>query len=330
MPPNISALSQYQIQRFFRENTSVTQELCNTKAEQITGQSVTATLCQGGTSYTVEGAQLVVQFRIPSSALDMDLLKSIEQAYRGFAPRHEHRGKLGKVEVYTMNNVGGICMYLARTELQSNNYHLLRVTLDDYARFFASAYHNTPAKMARPDRSQLRGKYLSQLQQLRQGLPERFHPKLDEIIPKLPDLFTEGWPLVPNHIDLLENNIHVDTATGRIMGICDWRGAEVSPFGMSLGGVEIMLGTLTTSGDFWRYHPNHKELRDHFRERFYHYLGGASDEEKRRIEAARLIGLFLVNGFQNGKPATEESEDLGFLGAVLQYGTLPPTYVSPL
>lgn len=65
----------------------------------------------------------------------MDLLKSIEQAYRGFAPQHEHRGKLGKVEIYTMNNMGGICMYLARTELQSNNYHLLRVTLDDYARF---------------------------------------------------------------------------------------------------------------------------------------------------------------------------------------------------
>ncbi|KAM0742763.1 hypothetical protein ACQRIT_002940 [Beauveria bassiana] len=157
-------------------------------------------------------------------------------------------------------------MYLARTELQSNNYYLLRVTLDDYARFFASAYHNTPAEMARPDRTQLWDKYLSQLQQLRQELSERFHLKLDEIIPKLPDLFTEEWPLVPNHIDL-ENNIHVDTATGKIMGICD---CEVSPFGMSLGGVEIMLGTLPTSGDFWRYHPNHKELRDHFRERFYH------------------------------------------------------------
>lgn len=172
--------------------------------------------------------------------------------------------------------------------------------------------------MAHPDRTQLWDKYLSQLLQLRQGLPARFHAKLDEIIPKLPDLFIKGWPLVPNHIDLLENNIHVDTATGRIMGICDWRGAEVSPFGMSLGAVEIMLGTLTTSGNFWRYHPNHMELRDHFRKRFYHHLGGASDEEKRRIEAATIIGLFLANGFQNGKPATEESEELGFLGAVLQ------------
>jgi hypothetical protein len=171
--------------------------------------------------------------------------------------------------------------------------------------------------MTRPDPTQLLDKYLSQLQQLRKGLPGRFHSTLDEIIPQLPDLFTDGWPLVPNHTDLLENNIHVDKATGRIVGVCDWRGAEVSPFGMSLGGLEIILGTLTTTGDFWRYHPNHQELRDHFWTRFYYYLGGASAEQKRRIEAARLIGLFLANGFQQGEPATEGSEDLGFLGAVV-------------
>ncbi|TKW55799.1 hypothetical protein CTA1_4274 [Colletotrichum tanaceti] len=180
MPPNISALSQYQIRRFFQENDSVTQQQCDAEAQQITGQSVTATACQGGTSYTIEGGEVVVQFRVPSSGLDMDLVRSIEQAYRGFVPRHEYRGKLG--------------------------------------------------------------------QQLRKGLPERFHSTLDEIIPQLPDLFTEGWPLVPNHTNLLENNIH--------------------------------------------------ELRDHFWTRFYLYLGGASEEQKQRIEAARLVGLFLANGFQ--------------------------------
>lgn len=90
--------------------------------------------------------------------------------------------------------------------------------------------------MARPDPTQLFDKYSSQLQQLRDGLPERFHSTLGEIMPQLPDLFADGWPLVLNHTDLLENNIHVDAATGRIVGICDWRSAEVSPFGMSLGG----------------------------------------------------------------------------------------------
>lgn len=228
-------------------------------------------------------------------------------------------------------------MYLARTELQRNNYYLLRFTLDDYARlvnpfsfqgretvnspsqrrFFASAYHNTPVDMIRPDPVQLFNKYLLQLQQLRQELPRRFHSTPDDLIPQLPDLFAEGWLLVPNHTDLLENNIHVDTTTGRIVGICDWRGAEVGPFGMSLGGLETMLGTTITTGDFWRYHANHEELRDYFWVRFYYYLGDVSDQEKRRIEAARLVGLFLANGFQEGRPATEESEDLRFLGAVV-------------
>ena len=134
--------------------------------------------------------------------------------------------------------------------------------------------------MTRPDPNQLFHMYLTQLQQLREGL-------------------------------------HVNKTTGRIAGICDWRGAEVSPFGMSLGGLEVMLGTLITSGDLWRYHPNHQELRDHFWTQFYYYLGGASDKQKQRIETARLIGLFLANGFQEGRPATEASEDLRFLGAVV-------------
>jgi len=134
MPLDISALSKYQIRRFFQENASVTQQQCDAMAQQITGQPVTATASQGGASYTVEGGEVVVQFRVPDSALDMDMLQCIEQAYQGFAPQHEYRGRLGQVGVYAMNNVRGVCMYLARDELQSDNYRLLRRTIDDYAR----------------------------------------------------------------------------------------------------------------------------------------------------------------------------------------------------
>lgn len=62
---------------------------------------------------------------------------------------------------------------------------------------------------------------------------------------------------MPNHTDLLENNIHVKPTMGEIAGICDWGGAEIGPFGMSLAGLETMLGIPIISGDFWRYHPNH-------------------------------------------------------------------------
>lgn len=343
MQPDISALSRYQIGRFFRENAPVTQQQCDAMAQQLTGQPITPTSCQGGTSYTVEAGQVVVQFRLPNSPLDMELLQSVEHAYQGFTPRHEYQGQLDELHVYTMNNIGGTCMYLARNELQSNNYHLLQCTINDYARLDTLSRQakvmanltaadssprpililNTPDRMARPDPTQLFDKYSSQLQQLREGLPERFHSTLDNIIPQLPELFAEGWPLVPNHTDLLENNIHVDETTGRIVGICDWGDAEVGPFGMSLGGLETMLGIPITTGDFWRYHPNQQALRDRFWTTFYDCLGGAwADEQKRRVEVARLVGLFLANGFArdrhgNIKPATEESEDLRFLGAVV-------------
>ena len=93
----------------------------------------------------------------------------------------------------------------------------------------------------------------------------------------------------------------MDKITGRMLGICDWGGAKVGPFGISLGGLETMLGVRTTSGDFWRYHPNYEELERHFWGRLFYYLGGGgdvSDADKERIRVARLVGLFLANGFQ--------------------------------
>ena len=134
MSLNLSTLSQYQIRRFFEENTSVTLQQCDELAQQLAGRSVTPTPSQGGTSYTVEGGNVVVQFRAPNSPLDMKLLQGIEQAYAGFVPGHRYQGDFGGLIVYTMDNMGGSCMYLARTELQDNNHHLLRSTIDDYAR----------------------------------------------------------------------------------------------------------------------------------------------------------------------------------------------------
>ncbi|KAH6651651.1 hypothetical protein BKA67DRAFT_593482 [Truncatella angustata] len=322
MAVDMSALSRMQIEAFFERNAPVTQKQCNDKAKNITGKSVSPTACQGGTSYTVDTGQVVVQFRVPGSLLDMVFMNCVEQAYPDFTPEHKDCGSFHNLHIYTMNNIGGTSMYLARAYLQGNNYELLRNTIDSYARFFASAYHNTPGSMSKPDRGQLLRDYSSQLQRLRKGLPDRFHTTLDTLIPQLPSIFDQNWPLVPNHTDLLENNIHVDPDTGAIVGICDWRDAEVSPFGMSLGGLETMLGVRTMNEHGWSYFPNHSELREQFWTTFYHYLGSTSEAQQQCIEVARLTGLFLANGFVQDKyghmnPATEESLDLRYLGAVV-------------
>ena len=181
--------------------------------------------------------------------------------------------------------------------------------------------------MPLPDRKSLYSQYSSQLSQLSKGLPERFRPVVGQLIPRLPYILALDWPLVPNHIDLLENNIHVDPNTGKLAGIRDWAGAEVSPFGMSLGAVENMLGIPTmdekSGQDDHVYHTNHQELRDLFYDELYRAMGSVSDEDKERMEEARLIGLFLANGLRydeagNQFPAREGDHGLYHLDAVLR------------
>src|SRR5262245_43360597 len=121
---------------------------------------------------------------------------------------------------------------------------------------------------------------------------QRFRPTLDYLIKMLPSLLTADWPLVPNHTALLENNIHVRKETGLLAGICDWKDTVIGRFGMSLGGLETMLGKNTLSC-YWLYHSNQQELRDLFWETFYQAMGALSAEQKELIDVARLVGLFL-------------------------------------
>ena len=83
--------------------------------------------------------------------------------------------------------------------------------------------------MPSPNREVMLADYTSQLTQLAKGLPSRFRETLDHLIQRVPGLFAEDCPMVPNHTDLLENNIHVDPNTGKLVGICDWSEVVVSP-----------------------------------------------------------------------------------------------------
>ena len=173
--------------------------------------------------------------------------------------------------------------------------------------------------MKSPNCSALHDEYMLGLMSLRAGLPERFSTTLDKLLYQLPRLFDFNWPLVPHHTDLLENNIHVSTETSHITGICDWKDTSIGPFGVSLGGLEIMLGVETrTQG--WVYHDNQQELRDLFWDTFYEATRIVSEETKELIEVARLIGLFLDHGFtwrnnETKVPAPEGHDSLRYLEA---------------
>ena len=173
--------------------------------------------------------------------------------------------------------------------------------------------------MPRPSRISLSNEYSMELSQLQEGPPERFRPTVAYLISMLPKILADDWPLVPNHTDLLENNIHVNKETGRIAGICDWKDTAIGPYGMSLGGLETMLGKYG-KGWVWCYYPNQQELRDLFWETLYQEMGGVSEGQKKLIDVSRLVGLFLANGFEwkDGVkfPASEGSDGLRYLEAV--------------
>ncbi|KAL1852025.1 hypothetical protein VTK73DRAFT_9320 [Phialemonium thermophilum] len=308
MESSIATLASYQIRAFFSESGRPTQRECDQEAEDLMGGRPTPTRVQGGSSYTVAAGDHVVQFRAEDAALDLAFLAHVETAYDGFVSWHRDLGTLKNVHVYKMRKVGGVSMYLARDRLYANECRLLRRTLADFARyltlapsrlaFFASEWHKTPSALPVSDRPSLHAEYAARLTQLAAGLPQRFRPVLSRLVPRLPALLAVDWPLVPPDVDLLENNIHVDPATGELMGVCDWAGAE--------------------------YHANHHELRELFYDELYRAMGPGpvSAADRGRVADARLVGLFLTNGwhYEDGTrlPAGEGEPSLCHLDSVLR------------
>jgi hypothetical protein len=137
------------------------------------------------------------------------------------------------------------------------------------------------------------------LDELSRTLPASLHSTIDMVRQNLYLLFRPEFPVAIQHGDILENNIHVEEATGHITGVVDWPDAFVAPFGLSLGGVEILLG-IQTHND-WHFHPSHVALRQQFWDVFNSEIGHISELDSRSIEIARLMGLLQTHGFeQNG------------------------------
>jgi len=94
----------------------------------------------------------------------------------------------------------------------------------------------------------------------------------------------------------LEDNFHVEEATGHITGIVDWANAKVAPYGISLGELEIVLGIQTNTD--WHLHPFHVRLRQQFWDTFDSEIGEVSDLDRYSIDIARLMGLLRTHGIE--------------------------------
>ncbi len=168
--------------------------------------------------------------------------------------------------------------------------------------------------------------YSDILDQLDKGLPACFGPKLDEVRRGLPLLFRPDYPLVINHRgDRLDMNIHVEEHTGHITGIVGWADARIAPFGISLAGLEEIIGVETTS---WQFHPRHEDFRVQFWRAFYEAARDVSDQDREAIEIASLFGLFLRYGFDvlllsqefEAAAGKKDDEDYAYLRAFVLRG----------
>jgi hypothetical protein len=118
-------------------------------------------------------------------------------------------------------------------------YLLYSLILNGVTRFFASVWiHRLTVEAP----SGLQAEYEVILNTLFLKLPDSLRLTINKVRENLFLLFRPDFPMVIQHDDLLENNFYVEEATGHITGIVDWANAKVAPYGISLGGLEIVLG----------------------------------------------------------------------------------------
>jgi hypothetical protein len=311
-PESYDRLSLAQITTFFSSNTSATREQCDKLAAELLRGPVSATAIQGGSSYTVQRPQAgkAVQFR--AAELDLINLRLIEQVYKKFVPGGLYHGRLGLLHVYIWDWVPGPAFCRVRREMFTVDAEKrLGQTVEDFARsvftlyvlcslvpngvtrFFASAWIN---RLAVEAPSGLQTEYEAKLDTLILEMPNSLHSTINEVRQNLSLIFRPGFPMVVQHDDLLENNVHVDEATGHLTGVVDWANAKVAPYGISLGGLEIVLGIQTSTE--WHFHPSHVRLRQQFWDTFDSEIGAISVLDRRSIEVARLMGLLRTHGIE--------------------------------
>ncbi|KAF2021831.1 hypothetical protein BU24DRAFT_457759 [Aaosphaeria arxii CBS 175.79] len=264
-PESYDRLSTAQIRNFFQKHEAITKDDCDSIASMLLDSPVSSTPVQGATSYTLE-ADRVPKVVYRTYKLRPKVLELARQSYGGFVPGFVEHGMFGPAHVYEWDLVRGQAFCRVRRRFLAPGMEiLLQRTVEDF-----EAWNNQPVTVIEAPPNLL-DEYNQTLDTISQTTPQRFLPKIDEIRGALPLLFRHEYPMVVQHDDLLENNIHVDEHTGGITGIVDWQDAIIAPFGVSLASLEVVLGVQTWST--WHLHHDHIRLRERFWDAFYGEVG---------------------------------------------------------
>ncbi|KAI0810104.1 hypothetical protein GGR55DRAFT_689273 [Xylaria sp. FL0064] len=294
-----------EIEAFFKK-TSVIHATCDARARELVGGSVVPVDVQGACSYTVyagPGLEHVVQFRLESLALSIEIASLATEVYGSLAPRVSFEGKIGEkgkepLHVYLMNRVRGIThldfvLAYGFPEHSLNNISWRKNLIGDVAHFMALSW-KSPQPVSPEYRDNLERIYVKDLLLLRATLPARFQHTIQVCLDSINDIMS--LPMVLLHQDFGSPNILVDETTCHLVGIIDWAEARVCPFGLNLYSIQSLAGKLhLTNG--WTLFEDYETLQGIFWKSFEREVGGLPGHQLRAIKLARILGLLLSCGF---------------------------------
>lgn len=237
-----------------------------------------------------------------------------------------------EMQVLEMDRLDGICVagVLPRHgRLLKDEVPRLQNLLSDLADFFRVSWKSaiSDGKTRRAD-GLVGSTILERLGMLARNLPTaRLRKTASEAKRAVVAGGLDVLPVVLNHGDLIPCNLLIDSGTWRLTGVVDWAESEYLPFGMTMYGVEHLLGSLKRSGHHGRfvYHLEADSLRETFWTRLRLLVSELTQPQVwRAMLLARKVGTLLWHGvaWDDGKrdravSFEHEAEDLAYLEAFL-------------
>lgn len=188
------------------------------------------------------------------------------------------------------------------------------------SRFYVAAWEHPQTHDEERIRA-VRNECETKLKELAKTTSPALQAHIARSIAELDDIM--GLPWVLTHDDLSGMNLLVNATTGRLQGVVDWADAALWPFGMSLWGVESILGYDAPTGWIWL-DDEAQSCRSLFSKTLQNAMELPADTLG-LIEKSRVLGLLLRYGFvwQDGAPAP--SEDTRMLEAFLERKSAVPS-----
>ena len=264
-------------------------------------------LCGGDDDDDDDDEDAVVQFRPAAHQLDIELAAAARRIYGALAPATRFLGvvpgdRRSPLYAYSMARIPGISLAEFRAaasvaaaaaaaadpptsrssssphrrQRQRQRYRRRENLVRGYARFLCAGWRSSldshPTAAATAARGRVGGSLRRRLEMMREGLPARFRPAVEDVLGGLDAV--EALPWVLTHGDVVPGNIMVEGPAaaadeeddgndgneegvaaasrrrrpGSLCGLLDWAEAEFLPFGVGLAGAEELLGEASPAG----------------------------------------------------------------------------------